>query len=311
MSTLRPPPTDDSSVPSVRAERISSAMKAYLMQAKQAEVFMAEKREEFEDGKRHLANMMGWDKDKIVTQEDINVSIFAVMIQFELLTTCPQEAISYLLPSSLFDKRARPMMKPPEEVYPPRKAAQFDVAGRPFHTMFYTRKPRYFQALHDTESLMMSLNDHEDKMIRMGQLSPPPEERMDMTGSQFKDWKQLRLIFLENISEDEAKFLCTSLERLAAHPYSSRVKDFIMKYRDIQVAISSQLEVVPLKVGLDGRPYSEATGLRKHCEAHVKVIGNGTGMVTINGQDLQYFDFILHRYVIFHFYCLFYSDRNE
>lgn len=75
MSTLRPPSGGDSSVqPCARSEKISKAMKAYLIEAKKAEEFMAEKRVEFEDGKRHLANMMGWDRDKVITQDDINVS---------------------------------------------------------------------------------------------------------------------------------------------------------------------------------------------------------------------------------------------
>lgn len=76
MSTLRPPTEDgDGLAPSNRVEKISTAMKAYLLQAKKDEEFMAEKKIEFEEGKRHLANMMGWDRDKDVTQEDINVSV--------------------------------------------------------------------------------------------------------------------------------------------------------------------------------------------------------------------------------------------
>lgn len=59
-----------------------------------------------------------------------------------------QEAISYLFPSGLYDPKARPAMKSPEEVFPARKAAEFDETGRPFHSMFYTGKPNFFQLLH-------------------------------------------------------------------------------------------------------------------------------------------------------------------
>lgn len=59
-----------------------------------------------------------------------------------------QNAIAYLFPSGLYDKRARPFMKPPEEVFPQRKAAEFDETGRPYHTMFYTGRANYYQLLY-------------------------------------------------------------------------------------------------------------------------------------------------------------------
>lgn len=39
-------------------------------------------------------------------------------------------------------------MKPPEEVFPQRKAAEFDETGRPFHFLFYTSRPNYYNLLH-------------------------------------------------------------------------------------------------------------------------------------------------------------------
>lgn len=39
-------------------------------------------------------------------------------------------------------------MRRPEEIFPVRKAAEFDETGRPFHTMFYTGKPNFFQLLY-------------------------------------------------------------------------------------------------------------------------------------------------------------------
>ncbi|NP_001264687.1 28S ribosomal protein S9, mitochondrial isoform 2 [Gallus gallus] len=59
---------------------------------KYTEAFIKKQIEEFDLGKRHLANMMGEDPETF-TQEDID------------------RAIAYLFPSGLFDKRARPMMK--------------------------------------------------------------------------------------------------------------------------------------------------------------------------------------------------------
>ena len=52
------------------------------------------------------------------------------------------------MPSALYDKRARPMMKPPEKIFPERKAAEFDETGRAHHFLFYTSKPNFFQLLY-------------------------------------------------------------------------------------------------------------------------------------------------------------------
>lgn len=38
-------------------------------------------------------------------------------------------------------------MKPTEEVFPQRKAAEFDETGRPHHSMFYTGSPNFFKLL--------------------------------------------------------------------------------------------------------------------------------------------------------------------
>ena len=61
------------------------------------DAFIAQERSEFELGKKHLANMMGMEA-KDMTQQDID------------------RAIDYLFPSGLTEPKARPIMKPPEEV---------------------------------------------------------------------------------------------------------------------------------------------------------------------------------------------------
>lgn len=40
------------------------------------------------------------------------------------------------------------MMKPPEEIYPQRKAAEFDETGRPYHFLFYTQRPNFYKLLY-------------------------------------------------------------------------------------------------------------------------------------------------------------------
>lgn len=40
------------------------------------------------------------------------------------------------------------MMKPPEEIFPAKKEAEFDESGRPYHFLFYTSRPRFYQLMH-------------------------------------------------------------------------------------------------------------------------------------------------------------------
>ena len=52
-----------------------------------------------------------------------------------------------------FIAEARPVMKPPEEIFPKQKDVEFDLEGRPFHPFFYTLKPNFNQAI-------FSIRDH-------------------------------------------------------------------------------------------------------------------------------------------------------
>lgn len=147
-----------SAVPMLKKEKTSRAMKAYLERAREHDEFIKTQQFEYQIGKRHLANMMGEDPESF-TQADID------------------KAIRYLFPSGLFDPKARPIMKPPEEVFPPRKAAEFDEAGRPHHALFYTGKPNFYQLMYDIVEQFNELYAFEDKMVRKG-LSPDPTQKM-------------------------------------------------------------------------------------------------------------------------------------
>ena len=43
-------------------------------------------------------------------------------------------------------------MRPPEEIFPKKKAAQFDVSGRPFSSMFYTGRPNFYETCYVSHS---------------------------------------------------------------------------------------------------------------------------------------------------------------
>ncbi|XP_024936360.1 28S ribosomal protein S9, mitochondrial [Cephus cinctus] len=214
---------------------MSKAMKAYLERAKQHDEFMVNQTQDYQIGKRHLANIMGEDPDEF-TQRDIDA------------------AIEYLFPSGLYDRKAKPMFKPPEEIFPKRKAAEFDSSGRPYHSMFYTCKPNYYQTLYDLVEKFNSLNEFEDRMIQKG-LSPDPENAIDLTGSLWMPKAEIEKLILEVLNDHEYAYLVTSLERLVDHPYSYTIKPEIMQYRKTLMSQTAGLIIPPLQYDANGRPF--------------------------------------------------------
>ncbi|KRZ90645.1 putative myosin regulatory light chain [Trichinella sp. T8] len=84
--------------------------------------------EKYELGKRHLANMMGFDADAI-TKEDIDH---------------------------------------PDELFPRIKSAEFDTDGRPFHFLFYTLNASFYQIMFDCAEKTDALQRYEDAQLRKG-----------------------------------------------------------------------------------------------------------------------------------------------
>lgn len=65
---------DEIGIDFLKRDKTSKAMKSYLDRAQEHDKFMKEQKEEFEIGKRHLANMMGDDPILYESQEKIDVS---------------------------------------------------------------------------------------------------------------------------------------------------------------------------------------------------------------------------------------------
>lgn len=257
--------------PAVKKGKVSKAMKAYLERAKAHDEFMKVQNLEFKLGKRHLANMMGEDPETF-TQTDID------------------RAIQYLFPSGLYDKKARPMMKPPEEVIPQRKAAEFDETGRPFHSMFYTGRPNYCKLLFDIVENINNLNAFEDRMIRK-QLTPDSSQKLDTSGSEWLSKDALEKILLEDISEAEHDNFVNAMTRLIHHPYSYRDKTFIDRYRKPLLMKTDADQIPKPQFDENGRSFITIYEcLRKSARGDVTILAPGTGKITINGQDITYFD---------------------
>lgn len=51
-----------------RLKNVSKSLEIYLENLKKHEKMMKQEKLEFENGKRHLANIMGWPSDMIITQ---------------------------------------------------------------------------------------------------------------------------------------------------------------------------------------------------------------------------------------------------
>ncbi|CAN7989221.1 unnamed protein product [Ixodes hexagonus] len=263
-----------------KVQKISKAMKSYLDRAKAYDEFILKEKNEFEIGKRHLANMMGVDADEM-TQADVD------------------RAIEYLMPSGLYEKKARPLMKPPEEVYPAEKAAQFDYTGRPFHYLFYTTRPNYYSLLHDAVSKLAELNRLEDRMIRRGVLEPAADQKANLDGSAWLSKQELELRLVETLKDTQYDYFVKTFERLAEHPYSSHAREFLLEYRKTRTSSLKQEAIPPLLYDETGRPYAKARGARKRTTAQVTVWGNGTGKLSINGQGIDYFRETRDRSLVF------------
>uniref|UniRef100_A0A9J8CZP8 Small ribosomal subunit protein uS9m n=2 Tax=Cyprinus carpio TaxID=7962 RepID=A0A9J8CZP8_CYPCA len=214
--------------------------------------FIDKQVEEFEVGKRHLANMMGEDPETF-TQEDIDRSI------------------AYLFPSGLFEKRARPVMKHPEEIFPKQTAIQWDAEGRPFHFLFYTGKQSYYSLLHDVYEKILAIERHQDKMRNKGLFT--------------SDTKQM----METQEGAVGKLSEFSYFLLLSMPYCSLEEEFILKFRKQLEVQSSKYEIPALQYDPQGVAFSFADGRRKSAKASITLRDSGSGNITINGRNYLYY----------------------
>ncbi|XP_047433056.1 28S ribosomal protein S9, mitochondrial [Mugil cephalus] len=238
--------------------------------------YIEKQAEEYEIGKRHLANMMGEDPENF-TQEDIDRSI------------------SYLFPSGLFEKQARPVMKHPDEIFPKQKAVQWGPDRRPFHFLFYTGKQSYYTLMHDLYGKIMNVEKHQDRLRAKG-LFTQETKQISLGRSRWFTKDELEVALVENISTHDYDRFIQLMERLLSMPYCSREEEFIQRYR-LQVEAQSSKQVAPpLEKDERGVAFSSADGRRKTSESSVVLRDCGSGRVTINGQDhLSYFPVLQDR----------------
>ncbi|XP_029087631.1 28S ribosomal protein S9, mitochondrial [Monodon monoceros] len=232
--------------------------------------FIKKQIEEFNVGKRHLANMMGEDPETF-TQEDID------------------RAIAYLFPSGLFEKRARPIMKHPEEIFPKQRAIQWGEDGRPFHFLFYTGRQSYYSLMHEAYGKLLDVENRQDQLRAKGLFSEKTKAR-DPIGSRWLIKEELEEMLVEKLSDQDYAQFIRLLERLSALPCDAAEEEFVGRFRR-SVTIQSKKQLIePLQYDEKGMAFSTGQGNRKTAKAKVAVYDHGSGRIEVNGVDyLLYF----------------------
>ncbi|KAK5847856.1 hypothetical protein PBY51_016952 [Eleginops maclovinus] len=252
---------------------VSSVLRRKNMTSVGQEKFSAEfiqkQVEEYNIGKRHLANMMGEDPEDF-TQEDVDRSI------------------AYLFPSGLFEKKARPLMKHPEEIFPRQKAVQWGEDRRPFHFLFYTGKQAYYSLMHDIYGKILEVEKHQDR-LRLKGLFSQDGKPIGLGTSRWLTKDELDILLGEGIGTYDYDRFIQLMERLLSLPYCGTEKSFVLGYRRELDAQSRKQTVPALERDERGVAYSTAEGRRKTSTSSVVLRDCGSGRITINGIDYVHY----------------------
>lgn len=257
-------------------------MMSYLKRAREHKEFLLRETKEFERGKRHLANIMGIQSEEM-TQADID------------------DAIKYLFPTGLFDKRAWPIMRHPDLLHKAQKDAQFDINGRPYHYLFYTTLPNYYDKLRECSQHLRDLNIYEDEQLANGVLDPPDDSSYHLSGRTWLTSEEVCDKLLEKIKDADYEYLIKCLAHLAKHPYSNRVKSFIEEFTKEIPERSLNVDLPELiRDEATGQIYTVMVERRRELRVEVKTVLNGTGKIDIEGDDILYFQHPYMRAALLH-----------
>ncbi|KAM9585471.1 small ribosomal subunit protein uS9m [Trichechus inunguis] len=232
--------------------------------------FIKKQLEEFNIGKRHLANMMGEDPETF-TQEDID------------------RAVVYLFPSGLFEKRARPVMKHPDHIFPKQRAIQWGEDGRPFHFLFYTGKQSYYSLMHEAYGKLLDIEKRQNQLQAEG-LDLEKTKTKDLIGSRWLIKEELEEMLVEKLSDQDYAQFIRLLERFSTLRCGAAEEEFVQRFRK-SITIQSKKQLIePLQYDDQGMAFSTSEGKRKSAKAEVVVYERGNGKIKVNGVDyLLYF----------------------
>jgi small subunit ribosomal protein S9 len=277
-----------------KAENISRAMTYYLKKLSERDALMNVKTQEYEIGKRHLAKMMGVDAD---------------LFPQKLETNAPRDlnsveaSIEYLLPSGLFEKKARPFMKSPVDYYPKSDLAAFGKDGRPLNSFFYTRNHGFYKFLHVLTQKILDLNKLEDASNLVGRKFAYKRDedgtsKINMTGSVWMS--RLNLIEKLECNIDELnyqKFLIL-MQKLVSHPFSKKEQTFVDQFKIPFEPPVKLTNIEKCKLDGEGRSFQEFEYSQKTSLVKLRLY-EGTGIIKIKapeGQfDISFFEAMTHR----------------
>uniref|UniRef100_A0A3Q2FMD9 Small ribosomal subunit protein uS9m n=1 Tax=Cyprinodon variegatus TaxID=28743 RepID=A0A3Q2FMD9_CYPVA len=228
----------------------------------------------------------------------VSINFFNHPLSFWSLYTIIHDrfrSIAYLFPSGLFEKKARPFMKHPDEVFPKQRAVQWGPDGRPFHFLFYTGKQSYYSLMHELYAKVLNIEKHQDRLRAKGLFSAEPKQ-ISLGTSRWLTKEELEATLVETISSHDYDRFIQLMERMLSMPYSSLEEEFILRYRQQLEAQSMHQIVPPLQKDEKGVDFSTAEGKRKTSRSSVVVRDCGSGRITINGEDyLHYFPVLQDR----------------
>ncbi|KAI3385003.1 hypothetical protein SNEBB_000306 [Seison nebaliae] len=271
-----------------KSQIVGSAMRSYLESRKEHEKFLEKAKDEYEIGRMNLARIMGKDVDTF-TQDDID------------------EAINYLFPSSLEDKKARPFMREPKEIFSKTKELQFDDDGRPLNSQFYTSRQHFYTIVGEVCGELEQMKKLSDSNSQLKYLTMSKNEDIELIDkrSRWITFEELKKDYCneEKISEKEyLTFLnildnfLRELEMSTLNP-SQQTNFFLnlMKYRVRNEEGKNEL-IIP-EILLDGScRYSEANGKKQNTMVKLRLYEKGDGIVRmLNGKDILLFKRLVHR----------------
>lgn len=106
---------------------------------------------------------------------------------------------------------------------------------------------------------MKILNEYEDRMIRR-QVTVDPALQLDLSGSEWINKDALENFLVEDIRDIEYNNFVNAMDRLANHPYSYRIKEYINKYRKPLMSQTTTYDIPQLQYDKDGRSFITVYG---------------------------------------------------
>ncbi|CAH8577497.1 unnamed protein product [Schistosoma turkestanicum] len=243
------------------------SIKGYLKNIEEDEMTFNLEKKEYEIGRKYLAQIMGYDPVHF-TPEQVN------------------EAIEYLLPSSLYTKRARPVFKEPHLVFPPQKQLQCDMNGRPLSSYFYTTYQNFYKIMNEAVYKLEELKLRVDQSYFDKTTNKSSSKGICcVTPSDFISKVNLMKMINENISNAQYSQWLVLMKRLSEHPLSYMVEEFIQRFKTQICDATSEIKLPePSLDSLTNRKCVQAFGQKKNSFAEVTLYMPGAGDFTVNGK---------------------------